>query len=144
MAAITICSDFGAQKNKVGHCLHCFPIYLPWSDGTGCHDLRTYGIQQKVRNWRVLINQADNRGQMCVLSCFTHVQLFAILWTVACQSPLSVGFSRKVYWSGLPFPSPGDLSDPGIELMSPATPALQVDSLPLGHQGNPLEIKAEV
>ena len=38
MAVITICSDFGAQKNKVSHCFHCFPIYLPWSDGTGCHD----------------------------------------------------------------------------------------------------------
>ena len=39
MAAITICSDFGAQKNKVSHCFHCFPIYFPWSDGTRCHDL---------------------------------------------------------------------------------------------------------
>ena len=39
MAAVTICSDFGAQKNKVSHCFHCSPIYLPWSDGTGCHDL---------------------------------------------------------------------------------------------------------
>ena len=39
MAAVTICSDFGAQKNKVWHCFHCFPIYLPWSDGTRCHDL---------------------------------------------------------------------------------------------------------
>ena len=38
MAAVTICSDFGAQKNRVWHCFHCFPIYLPWSDGTGCHD----------------------------------------------------------------------------------------------------------
>ena len=37
MAAVTICSDFGAQKNKVCHSFHCFPIYLPWSDGTGCH-----------------------------------------------------------------------------------------------------------
>ena len=37
MAAITICSDFGGQKNKVSHCFHCFPVYLPWSDGTGCH-----------------------------------------------------------------------------------------------------------
>ena len=40
MAAVTICSDFGAQKNKVWHCFQCFPIYLPWSDGTRCHDLR--------------------------------------------------------------------------------------------------------
>ena len=39
MTAVTICSDFGAQKNKVWHCFHCFPIYFPWSDGTRCHDL---------------------------------------------------------------------------------------------------------
>ena len=39
MVAITICSDFGAPKNKVWYCFHCFPIYFPWSDGTGCHDL---------------------------------------------------------------------------------------------------------
>ena len=39
MGTVTICSDFGAQENKVSHCFHCFPIYLPWSDGTGCHDL---------------------------------------------------------------------------------------------------------
>ena len=41
MAKITICSDFGAQKNKVSHCFHCFPIYFSWSDGTRCHDLST-------------------------------------------------------------------------------------------------------
>ena len=39
MAAVTICSDFEAQENKICHCFHCFPIYLLWSDGTGCHDL---------------------------------------------------------------------------------------------------------
>ena len=39
MAAVTICSDFGAQENKVFHGLHCFPLYMPWSDGTGCHGL---------------------------------------------------------------------------------------------------------
>ena len=39
MVTVTTCSDFGAQKNKVSHCFHCFPIHLPWSDGTGCHDL---------------------------------------------------------------------------------------------------------
>ena len=50
-------------------------------------------------------------------------------WTVAHQAPLSMGFPRQDYWSGLPFPSPGDLLDPGIEAMAPATsPALQVDS----------------
>ena len=52
----------------------------------------------------------------------------------SCQTPLSMGFSRKEYWSGLPFPSPGDLPDPGIELRSPA---LQADSLPTELQGKP-------
>ena len=58
---------------------------------------------------------------MCSLS---GVQLFAILWTVACQTPLSVGFSREKYWGGLPFPSSADVPNPGIEPTSPATPAL--------------------
>ena len=53
----------------------------------------------------------------CVLS---HVQLFVTPWTVACQAPLSMGFSRQEYWSGLPFPSPGDLPNPGIKPESPA------------------------
>ena len=61
---------------------------------------------------------------------------FVTLWTVAtvATNPLSIGFPRQEYWSGLPFPSPRDLSDSGIKLMSPA---LQVDSLPLSHQGSP-------
>ena len=45
MAAVTICSDFGAPPNKVFHCFHCFPIYLPWSDGTGCHDLSLLNVE---------------------------------------------------------------------------------------------------
>ena len=45
MAAVTICSDFGAQKNKVSHCFHCFPIYLPLSDRTGCHDLSFLNVE---------------------------------------------------------------------------------------------------
>ena len=47
MAAVTICSDFGAQKNKVCHCFHCFPIYLLWSDGTRCHDLSFWKLSFK-------------------------------------------------------------------------------------------------
>ena len=50
----------------------------------------------------------------------SHVRVFANPWTVAYQVPLSMGFSRQEYWSGLPFSSPGDLSDPGIEPRSPA------------------------
>ena len=59
-------------------------------------------------------------------------------WTVACQAPLSMGFSRQEYWSGLPFPSPGDLPDPVIE---PRSTALQADSLPTELQGKPQLVK---
>ena len=53
-----------------------------------------------------------------------HVQLCVILWTVARQAPLSIGFSRQEYWSGLPCPPPGDLPDPGIEPVSLTSPTL--------------------
>ena len=59
-----------------------------------------------------------------MLSHFSHVQLFAILWTVAFQAPLFMGFSRQEYWSGFPFPSLGALPNPGIEPMSLVSPAL--------------------
>ena len=57
----------------------------------------------------------------------------ATSWTIACQAPLSVGFSRQEYWNGLPFSSPRDLPNPGIE---PRSPALQADSLPLSYKGS--------
>ena len=64
-----------------------------------------------------------NGGGLVAKSCPTLVTP----WTVASEVPLSLGFSRQEYWNGLPFPSPGNLLDPGIE---PVSPALQVDSLP--------------
>ena len=57
----------------------------------------------------------------------SRVRLFATPWTIAHQVPLSMGFSRQEYWSGLPFPSPGNIPDPEIE---PGSPALQADVLP--------------
>ena len=72
-----------------------------------------------------------------VLSCFSHVQLFAMLWTVALQALLPMGFSRQEHWCGLSCPPPGDLPDPGIKLASPAVvPAVQADSLLLSHWGS--------
>ena len=59
---------------------------------------------------------------MYLISCFSCVQLFVTPWTVARQAPLSMGFSSQGYWSGLPFPSPGYLPDPGIK---PGSPVLQ-------------------
>ena len=67
----------------------------------------------------------------------SNVWLFVTPWTVACQAPLSMGFSRQEYWNGLPFPTPGYLPNPGIEPEAPAVPALQSDSLLLSHLGSP-------
>ena len=65
---------------------------------------------------------------------FSHIRLFVTLWTVACQAPLSMEFSRQEYWSGLPFPSPGDLPSQGLE---PRSPEFQADSLPSEIPGRP-------
>ena len=62
--------------------------------------------------------------RVCMLSCFSCVQLFSTPWSVACQVPLSMGFSRQEHWSGLPCPPLGDLLDPGTEPVSLLSPAL--------------------
>ena len=67
----------------------------------------------------------------------SRVRLFATPWTVAYQAPLPMGFSRQEYWSGLPFPSPGDLPDPGIE---PGSSAFQADALTSEPPGKPNSI----
>ena len=69
------------------------------------------------------------------MKSLSRVQLFATPWTVAYQAPPSMKFSRQEYWSELPFPSPGDLPDPGIK---PGSPALQADALLSEPPGNPI------
>ena len=71
------------------------------------------------------------------LSLFSRIWLFMRLWTIARQAPQSMGFSRQEYWSGLPFPLPGDLPHSGMEPVSPVSPALQADSLPSEPLGKP-------
>ena len=72
-----------------------------------------------------------------MLSRFSRVQLFAMLQTGAYQAPLSIGFSRQEYWSGVPFPLPEDLPDPGIKPESLCLLHWQVDSLPKAPPGKP-------
>ena len=73
------------------------------------------------------------------MNSLSRVQLFVTSCTVAYQAPLYMGFSRQEYWGGLPFPSWGDLPDPGIE---PGSPTLHADSLPYEPPGKPLEYKS--
>ena len=92
-----------------------------------------------LNRWAVPLNQHHTANQpraaagvaavvavAAAVSRFSRVRVFATLWTVALQAPLSVGLSRQEYWSGLPCPPPGDLPDPGME---PGSPALQADFL---------------
>ena len=96
------------------HGLQPTRLLRPWdfpgkSPGVGCH--RLLWCKHWVSEW---------------VKSLSRVWLFATPWTVAYQAPPSMGFSRQEYWSGLPFPSPGDLPNPGIE---PGSPAFQADAL---------------
>ena len=71
------------------------------------------------------------------LNMLCRVRLFVTPWTVALQAPLSMGFPRQDYWSGLPFPSPGDLPDPGIEPASSSSPALAGGFCTIAALGSP-------
>ena len=83
-------------------------------------------LSQEFQNTEIVTSGPIVYACACLLSCFSHVQLFVTLWSVACQAPLSMGFSRQEHWSGLPLPSPGDLPDPGIEPVFLRSSALTV------------------
>ena len=91
-----------------------------------------YVSSEYLSSWLGTINSKSL--PVCEGKSLSRVRLFATPWTVAHQAPPSMRFSRKEYWSGLPFPSPGDLPDPGIE---PRSPALQADALTSEPPGKP-------
>ena len=90
-------------------------------------------IRKKKKNRKHGTYYQEGFSKMEVKS-LSRVQLFTTLWTVTHQAPPSMGFSRQEYWSGLPFPSPGDIPDPGME---PRCPALQADALTSELSGKP-------
>ena len=109
---------------------HCDHFCLKWRtfEWLCCDFVKTWGSEML----RIIYTRKPgyHLSEWMNVGMLSRVQLFANLWTVAHQAPLSIGFSRQEYWSRLPFPSPGDLSDPGIEPTSPAAPTSQVNSLP--------------
>ena len=121
--------------------------YKPQNVSQYCHLMNQagpYGVFPKQNTTPIhvlplpLICTKTSASQcMCVCQLLSCVLRFAAPRTVASQAPLSMGFSRQEYWSGLPFPSPRDLPNPGIE---PGSPTLQTDSLLCEPQGKPLSL----
>ena len=97
-------------------------------------------FHQYFQNWEFTVCQElywMPYTYVCILSHFSCVRLFAAPWTVACLAPLSRGFSRQEYWSGLPCPPPGDLPDPGMNTHLLRLLHWQVGSLLLAPPGKP-------
>ena len=88
----------------------------------------------KINYLSVYLRKLEKSEQLNTKCSVAHVQILVTPWTVAYQAPPSMEFSRQEYWSGLPFPSPGDLPNPGIE---PRSPALQAEALPSEPPGKP-------
>ena len=99
---------------------------------------KTVSLLEDDKGERGELSERERKLRKCRdVKSFSFVRLFAIPWTVVYQASLSMGFSRQEYWSGLPFLSPGDLPDPGIE---PRSPAFQADALPSEPPGKPLRL----
>ena len=108
-------------------------FFCPWDSAgknteVACHALfqgifLTQGSNPHLLDWQAdcltLSHQGSPYGLVCT-KLLSRVQISVIPWTLACQAPLSIGYSRQEHWSGLPFPSPGDLPNPGIKPRSPA------------------------
>ena len=110
------------RRLNIQHCLRQTWLALELLDRAFCTAVWSSMLSRSHWNSRSYMWKFFNSA--CVLSCVSHVWLCVTLWIIALQAPLSMGFSRQEYWSGLPWPSPGDLPDTGIEPLSLMSPAL--------------------
>ena len=117
-------------EGKIQHCSSMAPTWDPEAgvdpgDSAPVEILESRGCSPLLSALLRLWLETSDLFLMCgMLSHFSRVQLFVTSWTIACQAPLPMGFFRQEYWSGLPYPPPGDLPNLGIEPASPASPAL--------------------
>ena len=141
-------TEVGSKVKCIYSSIRYFQISHPKScTGFHCHwPLGLFPQNLTIRTCcPIIVTFVDMVGEKWYLSvvlvCWGLVPqaclTLAIPWTGACQAPLSMGFSRQEYWNWLPIPSAGDLPQPGIEPEYLASPALQVNCLPLSHQGSP-------
>ena len=131
-------SKLGKENVKAVYCRPAYLTYAEYIMWNAELDEAQAGI--KILGWNINnLSYADDinfiaESKSSEVKSLSHVRLFATPWTVAHQVPPPMGFSRQEYWSGLPFPSPGDLPDPGIESRSPALQADALTSEPPGQK----------
>ena len=108
-----------ATSKTILHTCSLHPLYLMWRVSRFRFlELKSCCVYKRAKGWGSTWNFLFM--QLLLACLLSHVWLFVTPWTIARQATLSVGFPRQEYWSGLPFPSPGDLPDPGVEPVSPA------------------------
>ena len=122
-------SSFMSFSSLYRHFLPQVVTFLKTLGGSPAYLIRTGGFVHKVEALvsatSVLTQESQLHQRLCVCAeALSRVWLFATPWTIDCQAPLSVGFSRQAYWRGLPFATTGDLPHPGIKPTSPVSPAL--------------------
>ena len=104
----------------------------------GCYLSRTQKLSKLITIHTHRYRETMVMHVCAVLNCFSRVQLFVAPWTVACQAPLSMGFSRQEHWSGLPCPPPGDVATQGWNLHLLRLLHRQLGYLPLAPLGKPI------
>ena len=111
---------------------------IPWARLLTCGRARCSHKPVRQPAFKMLPQPVSPLSSCNACAVLSHVRLIVTPWTVAHQASPSMGFFRQEYWSGLPFPPPGDLPDPGTKLASPLSLALQADSLYTEPSGKPL------
>ena len=117
MAAITICSAFGAQKNNISHCFQCFPIYLPWSDGTRCHDLSFLNVELKATfplSSFTCIKRVFSSSSLSAIRVVSSAYLRLLMFLPASLIPACASFSPafRMMYSAFKLNKQGDSTQP--------------------------------
>ena len=104
MTVVTTCSDFGAPQNKVCHCFHCFPIYLPWSDGTRCHDLTFLNAETFSLSSFTFIKSLFSSSSLCAIRVVSSAYLRLLIFLLAILIPACASSSPALQPWRTPFP----------------------------------------
>ena len=132
------CGSWGGKESDMTEWLNWTGfLIVKCNIGKQCISWRMKGWFSGNYKAKTRVSTTTVTGGSVYAQSLSLVWLFVTLWAGACQAPLSMEFYRQAYWCGLPFPPPGNLFNPGTEPVSPVSPALQLNSLPIEPSGKP-------